>query len=165
MWHVMSLPLFLFPNFSILFHLLSSLFMHANLHRNISCCEVKLKKYMLSFSLESFIFSPFKVGTYRTAPSHTGFCGYFKLDQSYCAKNVDWRHLATDCWWKCPYFVKSFLLWNVQNYVTVEVSVVLWCGNLLMFWGAVLVSSSRKEKAFAVCFNPWRWDHHTVSKH
>jgi len=127
---------------------------------------------MLSFCLESFIFSPFKVRTYRTVPSsHTGFCGYFKFDQSYCGKIVDWMHLAMDCWWKCPYIIKSFLLWNVQNYVGVEVSVFLWCGNLsvsewcLMFWGTVIVSSLREEKALDGCFDPWRWDHYTVSKH
>lgn len=165
MWHVMSVPSFMFPNFSISLNLLSSAFMHANLRRNISYCEIQLK-CMLSFRLESFIFWTFKVRTYRTVPSHTGFCGYYKLDQSYY---VDWRHLATDCWCKCPYIIKLFLLWNVQNIV--EVSVFLWCGNLsvgdwwLMFWSTVIVSSSREEKAFAGCFDPWRWDHHTLSKH
>lgn len=171
MRHIMSLPSFMFPNFSIQFHLLSSSFMHSHLHRNISYCEVKLNKCMLSYSLESYIFSPVKVRTYRTLPSHTGFCGYCKLDQSYYGKNIDWRHLATDCWWKCPYIIKLFLLWSVQSYVIVKVSVFLWCGSLslgdwcLMFWGTVIVSSLREEKAFAGCFNPWRWDHHTVSKH
>lgn len=130
MRHVMSLSSFMFPNFSILFHLLSSSFMHSHLHRNISYCEVKLNKCMLSYSLESYIFSPVKVRTYRTLPSHTGFCGYCKLDQSYYGKNVDWRHLATECWWKCPYIIKLFLLWSVQSYVIVEVSVFLWCGSL-----------------------------------
>jgi hypothetical protein len=94
----MSVPVFMFPNFSILFHLLSPLCMHVHVHRNIFSCEIKLKKYMLSFSSESFMFLPFKVRTYRTILSHTAFCGFCKLNHSYCGKNIGRRCLVAECW-------------------------------------------------------------------